>query len=80
MACLQVCPHFSASHPLRRHACAPPVPRILCPARSSPFARCSANLPTTHPLWQAKEQEKETLVGMCNELVNRLEREGLSLA
>ena len=30
-------------------------------------------------LSQAKEAEKGTLLGMCNELMARLEREGLSM-
>jgi hypothetical protein len=34
--------------------------------------------PPTHPFTQAKEREKKQLLDMCNELMTRLEREGLA--
>ena len=46
----------------------PPATRPSAPHAAVPTCRL-----------QAKEDEKAQLVGMCNELMNRIEREGLDL-
>lgn len=64
-----------SGHPLHRllwHAYAGTV----CKAGLA-VATCSRNAHYAAPL-QAKEREKQELLGMCNELMTRLEREGLA--
>lgn len=41
--------------------------------------RYKASIASLEEQLRAKEDEKATLVGMCNELIDRLEREGLDL-